>query len=102
KGQPFSDRAKQALVELVAGQVVTLRDYGPDRNGRRLAEVVLRDGRNVNREMVRLGWAWGFRKYSHGVTLGTLAAEAPAAGRGLWVDPHPMPPRERAASKSAR
>jgi endonuclease YncB( thermonuclease family) len=44
-GQPFSDKAKQKLGELVAGKVVTVRDYGPDRNGRRLAEVTLADGR---------------------------------------------------------
>ena len=99
KGQPFSDKAKQALGELVSGQVVIVRDYGPDRHGRRLAEVVLANGRNVNRELVRLGWAWWFRKYSHDAVLGTLEAEARAAGRGLWADPHPIPPWEWRASK---
>jgi hypothetical protein len=33
KGQPFGDQAKQALGELVTGQAVTIRDYGPDRHG---------------------------------------------------------------------
>jgi micrococcal nuclease len=42
--------------------------------------VVLADGRNVNRELVRLGWAWWFRK-SQDVALGTLEADAKAAGR---------------------
>jgi endonuclease YncB( thermonuclease family) len=39
KGQPFGDQAREALGKLVAEQVVLVRDYGPDRNGRRLAEV---------------------------------------------------------------
>ena len=50
-GQAFGDQAKQALGELVAGQIVTVRDY----QGRRLAEVTPADGRNLNRELVRLG-----------------------------------------------
>jgi endonuclease YncB( thermonuclease family) len=60
---------------------------------------MLADGRNVNRELIRLGWAWWFRKYSHDVTLGTLEAEARASGRGLWADPHPIPPWEWRTSK---
>src|SRR5262245_25132754 len=99
KGQPFSDQAKEALGKLVVGQIVIVRDYGPDRRGRRLAEVVLADGRNVNRELVRLGWAWWVRKDSHDGPLGTLEAEARAAGRGLWADPHPIPPWEWRASR---
>jgi endonuclease YncB( thermonuclease family) len=83
KGQSFGDQAREALGKLVAGQVVIVRDYGPDGNGRRLAEVVLADGRNVNRELVRLGWAWWFRKYSHDGALGTLEAEARSAACGL-------------------
>jgi micrococcal nuclease len=98
KGQPFSDRATRALSDLVAGQVVTVRDYGQDRSGRRLVEVSLVDGRSLNRELVRLGWAWWARRDSKDVTLGTLEADARAAGRGLWADAHPIPPWEWRAS----
>jgi endonuclease YncB( thermonuclease family) len=98
-GQRYSSQAKQALGELVGGQVVTVRDFGSDAHGRRLADVVLPDGRNVNRELVRLGWAWWFRKYSRDVTLGTLEADARAARRGLWADAHPVPPWEWRASQ---
>jgi endonuclease YncB( thermonuclease family) len=100
KGQRYSDQAKQALGDLVAGQTVTVRDFGSDAHGRRLADVVLSDGRNVNRELVRLGWAWWFRKYSRDVTLGTLEADARAAKRGLWADAHPVPPWEWRASQA--
>ena len=102
KGQPFSDKAKQALSALVAGQFVTLRDYGPDREGRRIAEVGLADGRNLNRELVRLGWAWWVRKGSTDVVFDTLEAEARAARRGLWAGSHPIPPWEWRVSKAHR
>ena len=100
-GQRYSRQAKQALGELVGGQTVTVRDFGADAHGRRLADVVLSDGRNVNRELVRLGWAWWFRKYSRDATLGTLEADARAAKRGLWADAHPVPPWEWRASQAS-
>ena len=98
-GQRYGRQARQALGDLVGGQVVTVRDFGADPHGRRIADVVLPDGRNVNRELVRLGWAWWFRRYSRDVTLGTLEADARAAKRGLWADPHPVPPWEWRASQ---
>jgi endonuclease YncB( thermonuclease family) len=98
-GQRYSSQAKRALGDLVGGQVVTVRDFGPDAHGRRLADVVLPDGRNVNRELVRLGWAWWFRKESRDATLGSLEADARAAKRGLWADAHPVPPWEWRASQ---
>jgi micrococcal nuclease len=63
--------------------------------------VTLADGRNVNRELVRLGWAWWFRKSSMDVTLGSLEADARTAGRGLWAGAHPMPPWQWRLAKSA-
>ncbi len=99
EGQAFGREAKQALAALTARQTVLVRDYGPDRSGRRLAELILPDGRNVNRELVRAGWAWWSRKSSKDQALGSLEAEARAARRGLWADPHPMAPWEWRASK---
>ena len=52
-GQRYSSQAKQALGELVGGQVVTVRDFGSDAHSR-LADVVLPDGRNVRPGAVRL------------------------------------------------
>lgn len=36
------------------------------RYGRRLAEVLLPDGRSLNQELIKAGLAWWFRKYSKG------------------------------------
>jgi hypothetical protein len=35
-----------------------------DRYGRTIEEIMLGDGRNLNRELVRAGFAWWYRKYS--------------------------------------
>ena len=58
KGQPFGARAKQLTSELGFGKSVTVCPSGADRYGRTLGEVVLPDGRVLNRELVEAGMAW--------------------------------------------
>lgn len=93
-GQAFGNRAKQATSELAFGKTVTVRPTGKDQYGRTLADIVLPDGTNLNQELVRLGYAWWFRKYSSDETLARLEAEARQAKRGLWADPKPVAPWE--------
>ncbi len=67
KKQPFGNRAKQFVSDLCFGTYVTLvysdkNKY--DRNKRLIAEVILEDGRNLNKELVKNGLAWHFKKYS--------------------------------------
>ncbi len=60
-----------------------------------LGEVVLPDGRMLNRELVREGFCWWYREYAAGdATLERLETAAKEARRGLWVEPSPMPPWE--------
>lgn len=93
KGQAYGQKAKQAASALVFGKAVTLHTFEKDRYGRTIADVVLPDGLNVNQELVKQGWCWWYRKYAPGDTvLEGLENEAREARRGLWVDPHPMPP----------
>jgi len=94
KGQAFGTKAKQFVSSLVFDHVVTVVEFGTDRYGRTIADVVLSDGRVLNREAVRAGFAWWFRRYSTDASLGELEAEARAAKRGLWADVHPVPPWE--------
>ncbi len=51
------------------------------------------DGRALNRELVTAGFAWWYRRYApDNEPLKQLEAEARQAKRGLWADPHPVPP----------
>jgi endonuclease YncB( thermonuclease family) len=79
---------------LVFGKVVTIKVETIDQYGRTVGEVILPDGRNLNHELVSAGFAWWYREYSKDEILGRLEAEATAAKRGLWADPHPIPPWE--------
>jgi endonuclease YncB( thermonuclease family) len=69
KGQAYGNRAKQAASALVFGRDVILQTHGQDKYGRTLADVILRDGTNVNHELVKDGWCWWYRKYAPGDTV---------------------------------
>jgi micrococcal nuclease len=95
KGQAYGKHAKHAASELVYGKEVTLQTHGFDKYGRTLADVLLSDGTNVNHALVKDGWCWWYRKYAPGDTvLEGLEKDAREARKGLWADPHPMPPWE--------
>lgn len=94
KGQAFGNKAKQAAIDLAAGKSVKVEMQTKDRYGRVVGQVFLPDGRSLNKELVRLGLAWQYRRYSNNPELSALEAEARAARRGLWIDPSPVPPWE--------
>lgn len=58
--QPFSRKAWNYLSERVKGQQVVVLEWGTDRYGRRLGEILLK-GTNINIEMVRTGLAEVYR-----------------------------------------
>jgi len=64
--------------------------------------VILPDGRSLNQELVRSGYAWWFRKYSDDPTLEKLEAEARQRKRGLWADSRSIAPWDWRAAQRAK
>jgi micrococcal nuclease len=93
--QPFYKVAKQFVSDLCFGRYVRLI-YNPanmyDRYGRLLAEISLEDGRILNKEIIKNGLAWHFKKYSDSKEYAELENQAREAKLGLWLDPNPIPP----------
>ncbi len=94
KRQAFGNRAKQFTSNLVFAKTVTVQFVDRDRYGRTVGVVLLPDGRSLNHELVRAGLAWMYRRYSNDQSLSDLEEEAQGARRGLWADPHAVPPWE--------
>jgi micrococcal nuclease len=93
KGQAFGMRAKQAASEMVFGKDVAVRSHGKDKFGRTIGAIILLDGTNVNKKLVRDGWCWWYRKYAAGdIDYARAEAEARKAKRGLWQDDTAVPP----------
>lgn len=91
KKQAFGSKAKDALSELIYGKAIHLESASKDRYGRTLGRVTL-DGSDINFQMVRLGYAWCYRKYLTDDGCLEIEAGARSARRGLWSDPSPTPP----------
>lgn len=66
--QPYGTRAKQALSDLVFREQATAQVVTVDRYGRAVARLYF-GNLDVNREMVQLGAAWAYRKYSKDKSL---------------------------------
>ena len=98
KGQNFSEKAKGALSTLVFGRTVALDIEGRDRYGRTLGSLYV-NGLNVNLELVKMGLAWHYRRYSNDRGLAEAEAIARRAGMGLWSMPNPIPPWEYRRAK---
>jgi micrococcal nuclease len=91
--QPYGNKAKKVLSNLCFGQKVTIVTDGDfDMGGRLIGQIINEDGVNVNKEMVRLGYAWHFKKYSSSKEYDLLEKEARKEKRGLWQEPNPVAP----------
>jgi endonuclease YncB( thermonuclease family) len=60
RGQPWAARASQALADKVFRKDVTVRVSDTDRYGRLIGEIWLGD-RDINRELIREGYAWAYQ-----------------------------------------
>lgn len=92
--QPYGDAAKRFTAEASLDRRVALKTYGTDKYGRVLGDILLEDGRDLNRELVKAGLAWWYWKYSHDRGLEELERRARTDRVGLWADLNPVAPWE--------
>ena len=79
---PFGQKAKWAMVSLCKGQVVNAELLGRDDFGRTVAQCYLPDGRDISAEMVKLGLAIDWPKFSGGIYS---ELEQPNVRKQLWL-----------------
>ncbi len=92
KGQPFGKSAKKFASDLCFGKEVKIvRQKKKDRYQRIIAEVFVGET-NINKEMVKAGYAWHFKKYSSDKEYDKIETEARENKRGLWQDKNPVAP----------
>lgn len=106
KGQPFGNRAKESLSELVFSKQVAVQSSKEDRYRRKVGKV-LHEGTDVNLEQVKRGMAWHYTAYAKEQApadreaYANAEAEAKAQRRGLWRENTPSAPWEFRRIKSA-
>ncbi len=79
---PYGKQAKWALVSLCKGQVITAEVTEKDVHGRTVAKCSLPDGRDISAEMVKIGMAIDWPKFSGGKYK---SMELPDVRKKLWL-----------------
>jgi len=64
--QPYGNKAKRAMINLCRGHTITAIFDGSSTYDRPVATCYLPDGRDLSEEMVKLGMALDWRKFSGG------------------------------------
>jgi micrococcal nuclease len=93
-GQPYAEEARRTLQQMVENKEVTIRVTKPaeqGKYGRALCQIEV-EGRNVDKEMLKAGAAWLYRRYNKDLELIELENAARSGKRGLWADPNPVNP----------
>lgn len=90
KGQPYGNKSKEYLSELIADKTVTVDVKGKDQYKRVLGVIYLGE-MNINAEMIRSGYAWNY-KYSKDKYYIKLQEKAKAEKKGLWKDKNAIDP----------
>ena len=79
---PYGKQAKWALLGLCKGQTVRAEVICVDNHGRTVAKCYLPDGRDLSAEMVKLGLALDWAKFSGGIYRNLETADA---RKKLWL-----------------
>ena len=95
KKQPYGTAAKKFTADFCFGKIVRVENDGKfDRNKRMIAVVYNENGINLNRQLVKAGLAWHFKKYSSDLVYAQLEIAARNNRTGLWAENNPTPPWE--------
>ena len=93
KKQAFGTKAKQFTSNLCFGKRVRISGKQKyDRYNRLLAEIINENGININKELVKNGLAWHYKRYSNSVEYSRLENEARRKRINIWSDREPLAP----------
>jgi micrococcal nuclease len=92
KKQAYGQAAKKFGSDFCFGkQVIVISDGKKDRNGRIIGEIFFNQ-RCLNKDLVKNGLAWHFKKYSKSLEYAQLEITARKNKMGLWKDINPIAP----------
>lgn len=95
KNQPYGQKSKQTLSNLIFDKYIKIIKSGTDRYKRTIGYVYF-DETNINLEMVKLGMAWVYTRYSKDKNFSSAEGVAREQKVGLWSlqEDQIMPPWE--------
>lgn len=95
RDQPYFKEAMQFTTDMVTGKIVDVEVVKKNQSGQPVG-IVRVDGRCLNEELIRAGWAWVSRHHGDKTPPRPDWLEMEKTAReskiGLWQDKNPMPP----------
>lgn len=93
KKQDYGSKAKYFVSDRCFDKMITLKHNNKyDRYNRLLAEIILSNGDNLNKELVRNGLAWNYKKYSSDKDYNAIELKARQNKIGIWSYEDPIAP----------
>lgn len=92
KNQAYGQKAKEFTSNLCFGHTVRAEISENDKYGRFISRVFLSDGRILNEELLKSGYAWHYKEYNKERRLADMEDQARYKKIGLWADKDPVPP----------
>lgn len=93
KKQAFGTVATDYVSSQIFGKYVEIKNTSKDRYGRTIG-MVFYDNKNLSEELLKVGLAWHYKRYSKSTKLQKLEDTARLNKIGLWIDKNPIPPYE--------
>ena len=94
KKQPYGMAAKKFASDLCFGNIVRVENKGTRDRYKRLIATIFINNICINKELVKAGFAWHFKKYSTDTDYDELEEQARQNKVGLWADSTQIPPWE--------
>ena len=108
KAQPYGQRSKQSLSEMVFQRQVTVVWEKKDKYGRTVGKISASDGTDICLEQINRGMAWHYKQYKSEQPIEEQESYSQAEIQarkmkvGLWQDLEPVPPWEWRRTQNAR
>jgi len=96
RGQPYAKEAAEELKKLILGQQVEVATTGEKTHNRDVC-IIRNNGMDINREMIKRGYAWAYRKHLESPYASEYIEaenEARVQRSGIWRQANPLPPWE--------
>ena len=90
--QSFGEEAKKLTEKILLKKKVTVVVNGKDRWGTRLVSITMGNGKDINQELLKKGYAWHNASLSSNNDLKALESNAKENKIGLWENEDPTPP----------
>lgn len=85
RGEPYYKKAKKFTSDLCFRENVTIiHDEEFDKYGRLIGEVILQNGKVLNKELVKAGLAFHYKKYSNSPEYAAIEKKARELNLGIW------------------